>query len=356
MRGKVVKCASSMSRRRFIASVTALAAPAVWTSARAAQRIVIRDAGGPFPLAFQKAFYEPFKAATGIECVPVTASSEPTAQIRAIVESGSGVWDMANLTEFSTLQVRDFLEPHGLENNPIFRDKIPGQFKNDKWIGNDVYSCVLAYRTDVYKPEAAPRTWADFWNVGRFPGRRALSRSPLDTLEIALIADGVEPTALYPLDIDRAFRSLDKIRKHVTVWFQGGTQSTQLMLNKEVDMCQSWGARAKAAADAGAPVGMSLIGSLWIAEGWVILKNTPNLEACRKFIAFAIDAERQAAFTPYLAYGPTNVDAFKFIDPTIARILPTYPDNLKTSGPVDAVWREKNKEMLIDRYNKWLLG
>ena len=34
-------------------------------------------------------------------------------------------------------------------------------------------SVVLIYRTDVFG-DKGPKTWADFWNVEKFPGRRAL--------------------------------------------------------------------------------------------------------------------------------------------------------------------------------------
>jgi putative spermidine/putrescine transport system substrate-binding protein len=37
-------------------------------------------------------------------------------------------------------------------------------------------------------------------------------------LEIALLADGVAPDKLYPLDLDRAFKKLDTIKKN-TIWW-----------------------------------------------------------------------------------------------------------------------------------------
>ncbi len=39
------------------------------------------------------------------------------------------------------------------------------------------------------------------------------------------MADGVAPDALYPLDVDRAFRKLEQIKPHIAVWWTSGGQS-----------------------------------------------------------------------------------------------------------------------------------
>ncbi|GAN69654.1 extracellular solute-binding protein [Acetobacter orleanensis] len=68
-----------------------------------------------------------------------------------------------------------------------------------------------------------PPDWSDFWDVARHPGRRSLRRDPRTTLEIALLADGVAPDALYRVlntqdGVDRAFRKLDQLRPYIVWW------------------------------------------------------------------------------------------------------------------------------------------
>lgn len=68
-----------------------------------------------------------------------------------------------------------------------------------------------------------PPNWADFWDVARHPGRRSLRKDPRTTLEIALLADGVPPDALYrvlntPDGVERAFRKLDQLRPYLVWW------------------------------------------------------------------------------------------------------------------------------------------
>ena len=56
---------------------------------------------------------------------------------------------------------------------------------NDCGVGAIVYSFILAYDGDKIKSDP-PKSWADFWNVQKWPGKRALRKGPKTTLEIAL--------------------------------------------------------------------------------------------------------------------------------------------------------------------------
>ena len=89
--------------------------------------------------------------------------------------------------------------------------------------------------------------------VKGIPGRRGLRKYPVDTFENAVLADGVAPDKVYPIDQDRAFKSLDKIRKDVAVWWSGGAQTSQLLKTGELDICVTWNGRAQAAIDEGGP-------------------------------------------------------------------------------------------------------
>lgn len=80
----------------------------------------------------------------------------------------------------------------------------------------------FAMAWDRSRFDTAP-TWADFWDVARHPGRRSLRRDPRTTLEIALLADGVPPEALYRVlnsdeGLDRAFHKLEQIRPYIVWW------------------------------------------------------------------------------------------------------------------------------------------
>lgn len=334
-------------------------APWVWRRAHAQpRRIVIRDPGGPFTVAFAEAFYRPFREATGIEAVGVASAHEPTSQIKSMVDTRTYTWDMALLSQAAADQlVKDgnYLEKIELDHLPEVQEIRP-EFRTPYNYGNDVYAAILAYRTDAFRGRPAPGSWRDLWDVRGFPGRRSLRKHPFDTLEQALLADGVPPDRLYPLDLDRAFRSLDRIKKDVAVWWTSGAQTSQMLKTGEVDLVPTWNARAQVAVDEGAPVAIVWEQNLWAVEGWSILRGTPRADLCREFIRFAVQARRQAAYTPHLAYGPTNPNAYRYVDPARARVLPTHPDNYARGIKVDYAYWGTHKDRVIERFNAWLLA
>lgn len=345
-----------MNKRHFLmtgtAAAVALAAPAAWRRAHAAETITVRDPGGSYVEAFREAFYLPFEAKTGIKVVPAAASHEPTAQIKAMVEAKSYTWDVAllSLAAHNQLMTESLLEPLRIEGSAF--DDLPTGYRTPSFAGIDVYVAVLAFRTDTMK--APPQSWADFWNPRTFPGRRSLRSNPFDTIEQALMADGVPTSAVYPCDLDRAFRSLDRIRPHVDVWWRQGAQSSQLIQSGEVDMIAIWNGAAQRVIDAGAPVKLVWNQNIAGVEGWCILKGTPKARMAREFVAFCMRPEQQAILAKHMAYGPTNPKAYDHIDPSRAAVLSTHPDYRKSALLIDNDYWAANKDKALERFNAWI--
>ena len=346
------------ARRRILHGAGALAvAGALPLAARAqAKQIVVSDPGGPYTTAYREAFYDPFEKATGIKVVSVARESQPVAQFAAMVQTKNYVWDVTTLTlsaDIPYLEAKGLLEPIGLKASD-YPDVMPEAIAPN-WLGVDVYSTVLAYRADKLKGNG-PKSWADFWDVKKYPGRRSLRRSPLDTLEQALLADGVPLDKLYPLDVDRAFRSLDRIKPHVNIWWTSGAQAMQAIQSGDVDMISTWNGRAQAAKDGGAPVTIVWNEGLYSIEGWGIPKGTPRADAAKQFVRFCADAKRQALLTRTLAYGPTTRKAFEAISKDRATLLPTAPDNLRDMRLPSPQWWEENRQKVTERFNSWIIS
>jgi putative spermidine/putrescine transport system substrate-binding protein len=348
-----------ITRRKLLKSTGAAATgavlPAAWIKrAGAAEQITVADVGGAPAQALRKAFYDPFEKETGIRVIDVAHESDPVTQFKLVVDANSKIWDVCMVTPDDVLRLtadKDYLEPLDIaadKNDNL----VPGSLMPN-WFGFSVYGIVMAYRTDSYKGET-PKGWADFWDTAKFPGRRGLYRNPKGVLESALLADGVAPKDLYPLDIDRAFAMLDKIRSQVAVWWTSGAQNTQLLQNGEVDMSDTWSARAFAAIDSGAPVSIVWKG-LYSIDGWSIPLGTPKLKQAREFVRFCMHPERQAAYSSIVANGPSNLKAYDFIRPERAKMLPTLPENLKDLTQRDFAYWGKNYAAISDRFQEWLL-
>ncbi|MFM0327700.1 ABC transporter substrate-binding protein [Caballeronia glebae] len=346
----------SMSRRKALvlaASAAALSTVPFIKKAKAAdRRIVVRDPGGPIGAMYQKVFYEPFKKESGITVVGVTSDSEPSGLIKAMVQSKNYTWDAAILTspQVEILSSINALEPVGPAGKNV--SQIPDDFKSEFFVGSAVTASILGYRTDQLK--TFPSGWKDFYEPERVPGRRSLRKHPFDTLESALLADGVPAAQLYPLDIDRALKKLEAVKRSNPVWWTSGAQITQAITSGEVDMVGGFENRIGYALDDGIPGAMVWDGGTWVCEGWAVLKGTPNAALAREFIEYVSDATRQAAWAPRMRLGPTNPGALANLPPDVAKRLPSHPDNLKKMVKVNAAYWRKEQAQALERFNAWL--
>src|SRR5262249_4315994 len=153
-------------------------------------------------------FFEPFEKETGIKVIP--AADVPVGAIRTSVIAGAPVYDVVDI---SGGEVDGMVRDNMLEkiDYSLFR---PGDTQNYTLIPageytppSISYSLVMAYDEGAFGANP-PTTWADMWNVARFPGKRALYDAGTDifagaVFETALMADGVDPKSLYPIDFTR---------------------------------------------------------------------------------------------------------------------------------------------------------
>ena len=121
-----------------------------------------------------------------------------------------------------------------------------------------MFSTVLAWNTKTYG-DKGPQSWADFWDVKKFPGKRSYRKGVAGALEPALMADGVPPDKVYevlsaPGGIERAIKKIKELKPHVAVWWSSGAQHAQLMKDGEVDMITGWNGRFDVVAKDGAKV------------------------------------------------------------------------------------------------------
>jgi len=159
-------------------------------------------------------------------------------------------------------------------------------------------------------------------------------------LEAALMADGVAPDKLYPLDVDRAFRKLEEIKPNITVWWTSGAQSAQLLNDGEVDMVMAWNGRVSALMGEGAKVGFTFNQGILQSTSLCILKGAPNLATAVRFVNEAVDPVNQANLPLHIDYGPANPKAFDtgVIKPERVVQLPSAPDNAAKQALMSYAW------------------
>lgn len=318
----------------------------------------ILDSGGPYVDGFLRSFHEGFRRDTGINSVQATrpnVEAAAAAQIKAQVETKQVQWDALGLGEPTYVLVKSqgLLEPIGLDKYDFHLSEMTPGAVHDDYLALTLVGLVIAYRTDKYKGTNVPKTFADFWDFDKFPGRRGVFKSGTDLMEPAVLSTGVAPDKLYPLDVNLAFKQLDKLKPKVSVWFDALSVSTQLLQEGSVDMALTFNTRSQPATDAGAPVQTSW--GQWISQtvGWQIPKGAPNAENARKFLAYMTDAKRQAELTKYVKVGVVNTKAYEYIDKAIVDQLPGSPMTRPGMIPVDAKWRADNNQSVTDRFTTW---
>ncbi|PFN93273.1 ABC transporter substrate-binding protein, partial [Bacillus sp. AFS076308] len=82
-------------------------------------------------------------------------------------------------------------------------------------------------------------------------GRRVLPSDPTYSLEFALLADGVKASELYPLDVERGLKVIDRIKDQV-IGYKGASDIQALIQQGEIDMAYVANGRINDAIKAGA--------------------------------------------------------------------------------------------------------
>jgi len=312
--------------------------------------------GGALQDAQKTVFFQPFQAKTGLKM-----TDEPwdggVGVLRAKIQGGNSNWDVVEVEseelaigcEEGLYEKLDYTKIGGKEAY------LPAAV-SECGVGNIVYDFILAYDGDKLKE--GPKSWADFFDIKKFPGKRALRQGPKTNLEIALIADGVAPHDVYKVlkteeGIERAFKKLDSIKASLIFW-KAGAQPPQLLASGEVAMTSAYNGRITAANDKDKK-NFKIVwdGALYTIDSWVILKGSANRDAAYKFLDFAGQAENQKTLPNFVSYGVTNKAATALVDPKLLPVLPTAPQNMANVEPIDDQFWLENLDRLNERFNKW---
>ncbi len=320
-----------------------------------AKELTVVSWGGSYQEAQSKAMFQPVGQKLGINIKEESYGG--ISDVRLKVKAGAVTWDIIDTGSGGGARggVEGILEPidYDIIDTSNF---VPGTTLSH-CVGTIVFSTVFAYNTETYTGDNVPTTWADFWDVEKFPGKRAYRGKAWGALEPALIADGVPLDQVYEVMADREGieRALNKIRElkpHIDVWWTSGAQHAQLMKDGEVDMSSGWNGRFDVAIADGAKAAYNYEGGLLDFDCFGIPKGAPNKDLAMQFLAEASKPEYQAEQTKYITYGPTNSKAYEtgIISEDLARRLPSHPDNAKNQMVVNNDWYGEWEKIASEMY------
>jgi putative spermidine/putrescine transport system substrate-binding protein len=336
--------------------LTTLAAPGIvsaQTTPPKPDRIVVNASGGAMNSIFRRSYFTAFERLHGIRVVDT--SPVDFGKLRAMVESGNPEWTCTEIGAQDAVRAKELnlLEP--LDNTVIDRSEYPERARDSHVLTSSAYTTALGYNKIAFPNDNHPKGWAEFWDVRRFPGPRSLRNHPTDNLEFALLADGVPMDQLYPLDLDRAFRKLDQIRPHITVWWTTGAQPAQLLVDREVVLASGWNGRFYELARRGGPVGTEFTQGSLKSGAFGIPRGTRQAYWGQRFLAVMTQPELQAVYTTEMGYPGLNRRTMDFVPAELHPLMCTAPGNLEKQFWLDVAWWTTNAAIAQERWNRWML-
>ena len=274
--------ATGLSRRRLLkgaagGSALLIASPTVITSALAQSRTVyVNTWGGSWTAAEDAAFFKPFTKETGIAVRTVAPFRTPSSRPRCSRRTTSG---MSPQLQRATGCVPRTRASSSQSTGPSWTSQSCSRTRCTPTGSVTARSALTSYIARTSSRAAARRTGPTSGTCRSFPGNRSLYNNPIRAVTFALLADGVPKDKLFPLDLDRAFKKLERDQDPTSrCGGHKGNQSQQLLRDGEIDMMAMWNARAQRAEAAGRAGRVVWDGATIHTTMWGVAKGAPKRE------------------------------------------------------------------------------
>lgn len=313
--------------------------------------------GGAFQDAQRKAYFKPFQELSGIRVIE--SEGPDPAKVKAMVDVKNPEYDVTEMEGADVVNLArkgDYWEP--IDYSLFDTANIDKAFRSKLYFAMLPYAQIIAFRRDGFKG-TMPASTDDLWNRKGFPGPRSLQSGASGTqadLELAVMADGVAPDKVYPIDLDRAFKSLGRIKPDVVKWWTAGAQPAQLLNDNEVVLATAWNGRIAAIQATGAPVDIIWKNQLLRTDVWAIPHGAANASNAQKLCAFITLPISQARLSMLIPYGFVNDKAADHIPPADLAVLPTAPAIKSQLINYDSPWWAAHADEVVARWNKFVLG
>jgi putative spermidine/putrescine transport system substrate-binding protein len=334
-----------------------LAGLALASNLSSARDLTVVSVGGALQESFRKAYWQPY-AASKPEKLVEDSNVVGLTKVKAMVESRNIIWDLVQMDEEDVVVGCDsgLLEKIDWASAaPATRD-LPKDLMNPCGVPTMLWAKVLSY--DTKRIANGPKSWAEFWDTKRWPGKRGLRKQAKQTLEIALMADGVAAAEVYKVlatkaGQDRAFAKLDQIKKDVQ-WWDAGAQPIEWLASGAVAMSSAYNGRIDAANKEGKSLAMVWKNQVYGPTYWVVVKGSPNKEKATALIDYMSLPAQQKLFAETIPYGPINPKAQAMLSKAVLDKLPNAPQNIDQPLLQGTAFWADHLDELQQRFAKWV--
>lgn len=356
----------SVTRRTLLKAATAgvLLPSLAGTASRAfaqTKTLNVASYGGSYNDALRKAWLDPFERETGIKVNLGVNASLSLAKLQTMNPNGAE-WDIVDLTatEYSIALTQNILAP--LDPKLVDTSKVIPEYVATHGFCYALYIWGMAWDRRKISDSNAPKSWAEFWNTQKYPGKRSLLAVNNDgsSVEAAVMADGVPASKLYPLDVQRAFRSFDKLGRENIVWATSNQEPVQRLTSGECSLAGMYVGRAIMANRSGAQIGFSLLDANVGMDYLGVIRNARNKpEAFALLNYIATHPDRAAEFTAITSY-PVPIRGLESLLPASASdVKAVLLDDPAVRAKVhfkDTKWWADNLPQVAAAFKQWQLS
>jgi putative spermidine/putrescine transport system substrate-binding protein len=349
-----------LRRRAVLGGLSATAAAgALSRPARAQAKVVNVSAyGGIVNEYLAKTFGDPFEKQTGIKVNWGSNASLALAKLQNTA-SGPAQWDIVVLTgaEYLTAIDQKLISPW--DYTQVDATNIPPEYKGSHGVKFSLYLWVMAWDKRVISDAQAPQTLAEFWDTAKYKGKRSLYSNVSDgsILEFALLADGVKVDQLYPLDVDRALRSLNRLGRDNIIWHATNQEPVQQLTSGAVSLATAFDGRLIAANRSGGQIGFTANYSAVSGNPYCVIASSERKHEAFQLLNYMLtNVDADAEYMKLTNYAVPNTKALALVPQSVLDILPTSPALKGRVFVKDDEWWAKNLVQASAKFKEWQLS
>ncbi len=300
----------------------------------------------------------PFTARTGIKVNFGSNASMALAKLQ-VAAGAPSQWDITELTgsEYVEAINQNLILP--FDYSIIDASKLVPGYKESHGVKFSSYMFVMAWDRKKIPDEQAPKTWAEFWDTRKYPGKRSIDANLTDgsAMEVALLADGVPVENLYPLDVARALKSFEKLGRDNIIWYNANQEPIQQLTSGAVPLATVFHGRVLLANKGGAQLGFTPAYSSVSGNYLAVIRTTGQPKEAFQLINFILtDAQAGANYMQHTNYAVPDAASFALLPQSVQDILPTSPAMRDKVFFKNDAWWAANLGPTIQRFKEWQLA
>jgi putative spermidine/putrescine transport system substrate-binding protein len=241
--------------------------------------------------------------------------------------------------------------PRGVRKNDLMDARVRNRAWHTFFVGH-----AFAYMDGTFK-NGGPKNWKDFFDTKKFPGQRGIVNNLQNgILEYPLLADGVAPEDIYPLDVDRSLEKLATIRD-VTTFAPNVGALQQAVAADQVDMFFLPDSRLVPLLKGGDDITIVWDVSVASLNAFAVPLGSTKKEAVEGFLASVTQPGPVATISELLGVAPINSAAKPKLD-EFSKQLAVFDTKVNPGKTVvqDVPWYSENFNEASTKLTAWLAG